>query len=110
LRGGEEIGYSPVMPEISRREVRHIAKLARLQLMDADSERFGRELTQILGYVNVLNELATEDVPPTAQVTGLSNISRPDVVQPSEAAKEELLACSPLPIVDDHIETLSAHG
>jgi aspartyl-tRNA(Asn)/glutamyl-tRNA(Gln) amidotransferase subunit C len=98
------------MVTLTEVQVRHIAKLARLRLSDAEVKKFSKELTSILDYVAILNELDTENVPPTAQVTGLRNVLREDVVVPPEATKEELLACSPLPIVNDHIETLSAHG
>ena len=90
--------------------VRHIAKLARLKLSDEEVKKFTKELTSILEYIDVLNELDTENVEPTAQVTGLSNVFREDEVKGSEAAKDELLGCSPLPISNDQIETLSAHG
>ncbi len=98
------------MASLSDDEVRHIAKLARLELSDAEVKKFSKELTSILQYIEVLNELDTENVEPTAQVTGLTNVFREDQVEASEATKEELLGCSPLPIVNDQIETLSAHG
>lgn len=98
------------MATLTEEQVRHIAKLARLRLTEAEVKKFSSELTSIFDYIAVLNELDTENVPPTAQVTGLQNVLREDVVVPSEATKEELLGCSPLPIVNDHIETLSAHG
>jgi len=90
--------------------VRHIAKLARLKLSEEEVQKFTKELSSILGYVEILNELDTENVEPTAQVTGLTNVFREDVVHESEATTEELLGCSPLPIVNDQIETFSAHG
>jgi aspartyl-tRNA(Asn)/glutamyl-tRNA(Gln) amidotransferase subunit C len=98
------------MAQLTEDEVRHIARLARLKLSDEEVQKFSRELTSILEYIGVLNELDTENVEPTAQVTGLQSVFREDEVRPSEATKDELLACSPLPIVNDQIETLSAHG
>ena len=98
------------MAALTEEQVRHIAKLARLNLSDTEVKKFCKELTSILEYIEVLSELDTENVEPTAQVTGLTNTFREDTVQPSEATKEELLECSPLPIVNDQIETLSAHG
>ena len=97
------------MAQLTEEQVRHIAKLARLQLSNAEVKKFSRELSSILEYIAMLNELDTEKVEPTSQVTGLTNVFREDEIQPSEATKEELLACSPLPIVNDQIETLSAH-
>ena len=98
------------MASLSDDDVRHIAKLARLQLSDAEVKKFSKELTSILEYMEMLNEVNTENVEATAQVTGLTNALREDELRESEATTEELLACSPLPIVGDQIETLSAHG
>jgi aspartyl-tRNA(Asn)/glutamyl-tRNA(Gln) amidotransferase subunit C len=95
---------------LSDDDVRHIAKLARLKLSDDEVKKFSKELTSILDYIDILNELETEEVEPTAQVTGMTNVFRNDEVKPSEATTEELLATSPLPIVNGQIETLSAHG
>ena len=99
-----------VMAQFTNDDVRHIAKLARLQLSDEEIKKFSKELSSILGYMTILNEIDTENVEPTAQVTGLTSVLRDDNIEPSEATKEELLACSPLPIVNHQIETLSAHG
>lgn len=98
------------MATLTEAQVRHIAKLARLRLTDEEVQKYSTELTKILAYIDVLNGLDTDNVAPTAQVTGLENVLREDQVKPSEAKAEELLGCSPLPIVNDQIETLSAHG
>jgi len=97
------------MAQLTEDEVRHIAKLARLRLSADDVKKLSKELTSILEYIDVLNEVDTDGVEPTAQVTGLSGVLREDEVKPSEATTEQLLGCSPLPIVNDQIETLSAH-
>ena len=94
---------------ISKKDIRHIAKLARLHVTDMEAEKLTAELGAILDYIAVLSELDTEKVAPTAQVTGLTNVLREDAVRASEATREELLACSPLPITHEQIETLSAH-
>lgn len=98
------------MATLTEEQVRHIAKLARLRLSDAEVKKYSTELTKILGYIEILNELKTDDVGPTAQVTGLENVLREDIVKPSEALPEDLLECSPLPVVNNQIETFSAHG
>lgn len=98
------------MIRLSEEQVRHIAKLARLRLTEEEVRKYSVELSGIFGYIEILNELKTDDVAPTAQVTGLENVLREDTVQPSEAAPSDLLACSPLPIVHDQIETFAAHG
>ena len=102
--------YDGVMAALSDDDVRHIAKLARLKLTDSEVKKFSKELTSILDYIEVLNEVDTGNIEPTAQVTGLANTEREDEIRKSEATKEDLLGCSPLPIVNDTIETLSAHG
>ncbi len=102
--------YPHVMPKLSKDEVRHIAKLARLSLSEAEVEKFTTELTSILEYVEKLQEVDTEGVEATAQVTGLRNVFRDDDVCLSDAHPDELLATSPLPLRDHQIETPSAHG
>lgn len=98
------------MASLSHDDVRHIAKLARLSLSDAEVEKFTTELSGILTYIDMLGKVDTTGVAEQSQVTGLSNSLRDDVVRPSSATREELLATSPLPIVDNQIQTSSAHG
>ncbi|MFA7681702.1 MAG: Asp-tRNA(Asn)/Glu-tRNA(Gln) amidotransferase subunit GatC [Candidatus Peribacteraceae bacterium] len=95
---------------LSTDDVRHIAKLARLHLSEEEVERFSRELSSILNYIDQLQEVDTSAVEATAQITGLTNSFREDAVAPQEANPEALLATSPLPIVERQIETPSAHG
>jgi aspartyl-tRNA(Asn)/glutamyl-tRNA(Gln) amidotransferase subunit C len=68
---------------ITREDVDHVAYLARLGLDEIERERLRAELSQILGYMQVLEKLDTSAIPPTAQVIPLHNVTRPDVVQPS---------------------------
>jgi len=98
------------MATLSNDDVRHIAKLARLNLSDDEVAKFSRELSSILDYVDQLQEVDTSNVEATAQVTGKTNSFRDDVVAEQEVNPEELLATSPLPIVERQIETPSAHG
>jgi aspartyl-tRNA(Asn)/glutamyl-tRNA(Gln) amidotransferase subunit C len=97
------------MTTLTSTQVRHIAKLARLRLSDAEVEKFTTELTSILNYVDMLGEVDTKNVEPTAQVTGQTNSFRDDVVE-TRATPDDLLATSPLPISDHQIMTPSAHG
>jgi aspartyl-tRNA(Asn)/glutamyl-tRNA(Gln) amidotransferase subunit C len=64
-------------------EVRHVARLARLRLTEAELEQMQHELSSILDYIGMLQEVDVADVPPTAQVTDVVNVVRPDEVQPS---------------------------
>ena len=98
------------MSALTADQVRHIARLARLRLTDAQVEQFTTELSSILDYIDVLPEVDTENVEATAQVTGLHNAFREDKVQDCDIPREDLLGCSPLPIVDHQIQTPSAHG
>lgn len=59
-------------------EVKHIAKLARIELSDAEVQKFQGQLDIILEYVDKLKEVDTEGVEPTSQITGLVNRLRAD--------------------------------
>ena len=81
-------------------EVRHIAQLARLKLSDAEVEKFGTQLTDILQWIDMLNEVDTDGVEETSQVTGLENVVREDEVRPEGElpGRDELLECTELPV------------
>lgn len=63
---------------ITKKEVEHVASLARLGLNEKEKEKLSRELSGILDYFEKLKEVDTKDIEPTAQVTGLTNIFRAD--------------------------------
>lgn len=68
---------------LSQKEVEHIARLARLELSDAQKTRYREQLSAILDYIAKLNELDTRDVPPTAG-GGLAQMAlRPDETRSS---------------------------
>jgi aspartyl-tRNA(Asn)/glutamyl-tRNA(Gln) amidotransferase subunit C len=98
------------MTQLTEAQVRHIAKLARLTLSDAEVKKFASELTAILDYVEVLKEVDTSKVAPAAQVTGLQNSLREDALRKDGAQPDALLSCSGLKIADHQIVTPSAHG
>ncbi len=66
---------SSVMDEAT---VRHIAKLARLRVDDAEVTRYAAQLSKILEYVNLLNRLDTAEVAPTAHAAAAMNVLRDD--------------------------------
>ena len=68
---------------IKKSQVRHVAKLANLSLSEKEVKMFQKQLSDILEYVDQLDELDTENVKPTSQVTGLENVFREDKVKPS---------------------------
>ena len=70
---------------VDKKEVKHIAQLARLQLNEEEEERFANELSSILDYVEKLKELDTEKVEPTSHPFDSVNVVREDVVQKSDA-------------------------
>jgi aspartyl-tRNA(Asn)/glutamyl-tRNA(Gln) amidotransferase subunit C len=80
---------------LTREEVEHIARLARLGLTDAELETFRAQLSQILEYFQELGRIETEGVPPTAHPLPLQNVIAPDEVRPS-LPTEEVLANAPL--------------
>ncbi len=67
---------------MNKSDVQKIATLARLELSDEELKKYADQLSQILGYVDKLKEVDTEDVEITAQVTGLTNVFREDIVEP----------------------------
>lgn len=69
--------------KIDAEQVRKVAKLARLDLTEAEVEEFTGQLSAILGYVEKMNELDTEDVEPLAHCLAISNCFRDDVVTES---------------------------
>ena len=79
-------------------EVRHIAKLARVRLTDEEVTRLATQLSGVLDYMDILKEVDTEGVAETSQVTGLESVMDEDRVLEKVASREELLACSELPI------------
>lgn len=91
---------------LSDDQVRHVAKLARINLKDDDVAKFGKQMSDVLDYMKILNEVDTEGVPETSQVTGLKNVMGEDVVMPSTCKREELLACSELPLDSDQVRVM----
>lgn len=67
------------MPNIDEQQVRHIAHLSRLDLSDEEIAQYGRQLGEVLQYVEKLNEVDTEGVEPTAHAMPVSNVFRADV-------------------------------
>src|SRR5258708_10127378 len=64
-------------------DIEHVAKLANLPLDEKHLEILGKQLTETLLYIDRLNEIPTEKVEPTSQVTGLTNVTRDDTVSAS---------------------------
>jgi len=75
---------------ITIEQVEYIARLARLEFSDAEKVTLSVELSQILQYMEKLNELDTEGVEPLSHPTELVNIMRPDEIKPSFTPEEAL--------------------
>jgi aspartyl-tRNA(Asn)/glutamyl-tRNA(Gln) amidotransferase subunit C len=69
--------------KLSRKEVDHIADLARLELSDEEKERYAHQLSDILDYVARLQTLDTGSIPPTASVFAAGSALREDVPEQS---------------------------
>ncbi len=80
--------------KISKEGVRHVAKLARLELSDSEEDRMTGQMNQILGYMDKLNELDTEGISPMTHAIQVENVHRPDCVSPS-LERQDALANSP---------------
>lgn len=80
--------------KITRQEVDHVARLARLGLSEDEKERMRTELDSILTYVDKLNQLDTSQVEPTSHVIPMTNVFREDEVRPS-LPQEQSLANAP---------------
>jgi aspartyl-tRNA(Asn)/glutamyl-tRNA(Gln) amidotransferase subunit C len=64
-------------------DIEHVARLARLELTDDEKARLREQLGVILEAAAKVNEVATDDVPPTAYAIPRSNVLRPDEITPS---------------------------
>ena len=81
---------------ITREQVVHVAKLARLELSDEELERMREQLSAILEAVGKVSELDLEAVEPTAHPLDLVNVFAEDVPRPS-LPREDALANAPDP-------------
>ncbi|MGP3968631.1 Asp-tRNA(Asn)/Glu-tRNA(Gln) amidotransferase subunit GatC [Streptomyces sp. 6N223] len=69
------------MPGITREEVAHLARLARLELTDEELDHFAGQLDDIIGAVARVSDVASADVPPTSHPLPLTNVMRPDEIR-----------------------------
>jgi aspartyl-tRNA(Asn)/glutamyl-tRNA(Gln) amidotransferase subunit C len=82
------------MSAITRAEVAHLARLARLALPDDELDALSAQLDVIVGAVARVAEVAADDIPPTSHAVPLTNVFRPDEVRPSLPA-DAVLAAAP---------------
>jgi len=79
------------MADLTKEDILKLARLSRLKLTDAEVTEFQKEISEILGYVQMLDKADTEGLKPTYQVTGLKNVSRKDELVDYGVSQEELL-------------------
>ncbi len=87
--------------KLTKEEVKHIADLARLELTDEELEKYGGQLSDILGYIDQLQEVDVNGVEPTAQITGSLNVFREDIVV-DWSEEEKRVALDNAPSLEDN--------
>ncbi|MFK7805592.1 MAG: Asp-tRNA(Asn)/Glu-tRNA(Gln) amidotransferase subunit GatC [Anaerolineae bacterium] len=78
------------MAKVTKADVEHIAKLARLDLTEEEKEKYQGTMASILEYADKLNDLDLTDVPPTAHAVAQQNVMRLDVVNSSLSVDKAL--------------------
>jgi aspartyl-tRNA(Asn)/glutamyl-tRNA(Gln) amidotransferase subunit C len=77
---------------LSKEEVQKIASLARIEITDQEAEKYAKELSDVLGFVEKLNEVNTDGIEPIAHITGAKNMTREDkVAECSDETKENII-------------------
>ncbi len=80
--------------KLERQQVLHIAKLARVELSEAEVETYAGQLSEIIGHFDTLGAVDTEGVEPTAHTLRIRNVLADDVSRPS-LPRDEVLALAP---------------
>lgn len=83
------------MAKLSVSDVLKLAKLSKIQLTKDELDEFAQELSAILEYAEQLAGVDTDDLEPTVQVTGLTNVTRPDEIIDYGMSSEDLLKNAP---------------
>lgn len=83
------------MAKITEDEIRKLARLCRLHLSEDEKTRLKIDLSSILGYVEMLQNVDVSGLEPTSQVTGLQNVVRPDKEVDYKTNPDELLKNAP---------------
>lgn len=79
---------------ITKDDVKHVAKLARLELTEEETEKYSEQLGNILKYVEQMNEVDTTGIEPMPHAVPVTNVTREDEVK-YEQTKEELMKNAP---------------
>ncbi|ONI77649.1 asparaginyl/glutamyl-tRNA amidotransferase subunit C [Kribbella sp. ALI-6-A] len=78
------------MPSITREEVAHLARLARIELSDEELDHLAPQLDQIIALVGQVSEVAADDIPPTSHALPITNVMREDVNVPCLTPEQAL--------------------
>lgn len=76
--------------KLTKEQVEHVAKLANLPLTEEEIEKYSKQLSAILNYVESLNKVDTNNIDPTFNTTGLENVMSEDKVSNSLTQEESL--------------------
>ena len=79
---------------IGTEEVKHVAKLARLELTEEEVNKYSQQLGSILEYVEQMNKIDTTGIEPMPHAIPVYNVMREDIVK-YEQTKEEMMANAP---------------
>lgn len=77
------------MSKLTKKDVLHVAKLAKLDLTEKEVEKFTNQLSGIVEFVGQLAEVDVKGVEPTSQTTGLENVYRQDQLNPTQTLTQD---------------------
>lgn len=83
------------MTKFSTADIKKLARLCRLRLTDEEVEKYQKELSIILAYVEMLKDVDVTGLEPTSQVTGLTNVVRDDIELNYGVSASDLLKNAP---------------
>jgi aspartyl-tRNA(Asn)/glutamyl-tRNA(Gln) amidotransferase subunit C len=75
---------------LTKDQVKKVAKLANLPISDGDEEKYSKQLSKILDYIDQLNKVDTKNIKPTYNVSGKNSVQATDVVESSLSQEETL--------------------
>jgi aspartyl-tRNA(Asn)/glutamyl-tRNA(Gln) amidotransferase subunit C len=77
------------MSALSNDDIKHVARLAKLDLTPSEIQKFVSQLSSVVDYISQLSEVETDGVEPTSQTTGLTNVKRLDEARPENGLSQE---------------------
>ncbi|MCX6704482.1 MAG: Asp-tRNA(Asn)/Glu-tRNA(Gln) amidotransferase subunit GatC [Candidatus Woesebacteria bacterium] len=69
------------MAKLTKADILHVASLAKIEISDAEVEKYSEQLSKVVDYFSALSEVDTKNIEPTNQTTGLENVTRSDLVK-----------------------------